>query len=162
MSLSGCAQCPRFRKADDNRFRAYYWRPTMFLMRALLMRRRALAVLVVVAALCMKIVVPTGVMVAQDSRVLTVQICNDALGDQAVTRFVVPMKDGGGESGGKQGKGDCPFASASPVSMTGAGPALLALALAFILALGFAPAAIALPKRVFHLRPPLRGPPALV
>ncbi|GBH31091.1 hypothetical protein MBESOW_P2352 [Sphingobium xenophagum] len=134
----------------------------MSVMRALLMRHRALALLVVMAALCMKIVVPTGFMIGQKSKVLTVQICDEAFGNHAVKQIVIPMKDGGSDSGQKQGKGECPFASLSMASMTGADPALLALALAFILALGFAPAPNTLPKRVFHLRPPLRGPPAFV
>ncbi len=133
----------------------------MYLMRALLLRHRALALLVVMAALCMKIVVPTGFMIGQNSKVLTVQICNEAIGNHAWKQIVIPMKESGGDSDHKQGKVDCPFASLSMASMTGADPALLALALAFILALGFAPARTSLPKRVSYLRPPLRGPPAL-
>ena len=131
-------------------------------LRAFLMRHCALALLVVMAALCMKIVVPTGFMIGQDSKVLTVQICNDAFGNHSVKQLVIPMKDGGSESGSKQGKAECPFASLSMASMTGADPVLLALALAFILALGFAHTPIPFSKRVPYLRPPLRGPPALV
>jgi hypothetical protein len=134
----------------------------MYLMRALLLRHRALALLVVMAALCMKIVVPTGFMIGPNSKILTVQICDEAFGNQAVKQIVIPMKDGGSDSGQTQGKAECPFASLSMASMSAADPALLALALAFILALGFAPARIPLPKRVSYLRPPLRGPPALV
>ena len=133
----------------------------MYLLRALLLRHPALALLVVMAALCMKIVVPTGFMIGQNSKVLTVQICNEAIGNHAWKQIVIPMKESGGDSDHKQGKVDCPFASLSMASMTGADPALLALALAFILALGFAPARTSLPKRVSYLRPPLRGPPAL-
>ncbi|WP_240959610.1 DUF2946 family protein [Novosphingobium olei] len=121
-----------------------------------------MAILVVMAALCMKIIVPSGYMIGQSSKVLTVQICDEITGNHAVKQLVIPMKDGGSESGHKQGKGECPFASLSMASMTGADPWLLALALAFILALGFAPARLPLPKRVSYLRPPLRGPPALV
>ena len=134
----------------------------MPLIRALLMRHRTLALLVVITALCMKIVVPTGFMIGQNSKVLTVQICDETFGNHAVKQLIIPMKDGSSESGNKQGKVECPFSSLSMASMTGADPALLALALAFILALGFAPVQTALPKRVTHLRPPLRGPPALV
>lgn len=128
--------------------------------RALFLRHRAVALLAAMAALCMKIVVPAGFMIGQDSRVLTVQICDEAIGNHAVKQIAIPMKDGGSNSDQKQGKGECPFASLSMASMTGADPSLLALALAFILALGFAPTRITLPKRVTHLRPPLRGPPA--
>lgn len=131
-------------------------------LRAFFMRRRALALLVVMAALCMKIVVPTGFMIGQNSKVLTVQLCTDGLGHAVTAKIVIPMKGEPGDSSGKQGKAECPFASLSMASMSGTDPALLALALAFILALGFAPAQTSHPKRVSYLRPPLRGPPALV
>lgn len=134
----------------------------MNLVRAFFLRYRALALVLVLATLCMKALVPTGFMIGQNSKVLTVQICDDAFGNHAVKQIAIPMKDGSSDSTGKQGKGDCPFSSLSMASMTGADPALLALALAFILALGFAPTRTSHLKRVSYLRPPLRGPPALV
>lgn len=134
----------------------------MLSLRAFFLRHRAVAILVVMAALCMKIVVPTGFMIGQNSKVLTVQLCTDGLGHAVTAKIAIPMKGEPSDSTGKQGKGDCPFSSLSMASMTGADPALLALALAFILALGFAPARSSNPKRVSYLRPPLRGPPALV
>lgn len=149
------------RSIDDKGRQRVYGADAMNPLRTLLMRRRALALLVVLAALCMKIVVPTGFMIGQDSKVLTVQICDEAFGNHAVQQLVIPMKGGENESGSKKGKGECPFTSLSMASMAGADPSLLALALAFILALGFAPARFTLPQRASHLRPPLRGPPAL-
>lgn len=131
-------------------------------LRALLIRNRGLALLVVLAALCMKIVVPTGYMIGPDSKVLTVQLCTDGLGKAVTARIAIPAKGEPGDSTGKQGKAECPFASLSMASMAGAQSALLALALAFILALGFAPTRATHPRRASHLRPPLRGPPALV
>jgi hypothetical protein len=134
----------------------------MLAMRTFLLRHRAVAILVVMAALCMKIVVPTGFMIGQNSKVLTIQLCHDGLGEAVVKQLVIPMKGDSSDSNGKQGKGECPFASLSMASMTGADPALLAIALAFILTLGFAPVRPARLERVFHIRPPLRGPPALI
>ncbi|MBC2669216.1 DUF2946 family protein [Novosphingobium piscinae] len=133
----------------------------MNLVRAFFLRHRALAIVLVLATLCMKAIVPTGFMIGQNSKVLTVQICDDAFGNHAVKQIAIPMKDGSSDSSGKQGKSECPFSSLSMASMSGADPALLALALAFILALGFVSTRTAHPERVFHLRPPLRGPPAL-
>ncbi|GGZ10319.1 DUF2946 family protein [Novosphingobium colocasiae] len=130
-------------------------------VRAFFMEHRTLAVLVVMAALCMKIVVPSGLMIGQNAKVLTVQLCTDGIGEAVTAKIAIPMGGEHGDSSGKQGKGECPFASLSMASMTGADPALLALALAFILALGFAPVRTAHPRRVSFLRPPLRGPPAL-
>lgn len=134
----------------------------MNLMRAFLLRHRAMAFFLVLAALCMKIVVPTGFMIGQNSKVLTVQLCTDGLGHAVTAKIAIPMNGEPSDSSGKQGKAECPFASLSMASMTGADTALLALALAFILALGFTPAPPPHPRRIFHLRPPLRGPPALV
>lgn len=134
-------------------------------MRAFLLRHRALALLVVLAALCMKIAVPAGFMPTSEARVFTIQICADASGGLTTARLVVPS-DAGSESAphGGQGKqsaaAECPFAQLSLVSLAATDVALLASALAFILLLGFAPVRLALPRRTFHLRPPLRGPPA--
>lgn len=134
----------------------------MTTLRALILRHRAVAFLGVMAALCMKIVVPTGFMIGQNSKVLTVQLCAESLGHAVTAKIAIPMKGEPSDSTGKQDKAECPFASLSIASITGADPALLALALAFILALGFAPVRASHPKRVSYLRPPLRGPPAFV
>ncbi|MFM2372529.1 MAG: hypothetical protein RIS85_2251 [Pseudomonadota bacterium] len=131
----------------------------MSVMRAFLMQHRVLALLVVMAALCMKIVVPVGYMPGAGSKILTVQICADALGEHAVRQIVVPMKQSHGDEGAKAAKAECPFASLSLFSLAGADFALLIAALAFILALGFAPVRPPRPRRARYLRPPLRGPP---
>lgn len=129
-------------------------------LRSFIARHRALAILVVAAALCMKLLVPSGFMIGQDSKVFTIQLCHDGLGNVITKQIVVPMKGEPADSHSKQGKGDCPFTSLSMASLTGADTGLLALALAFILALGFAPVRTHSAKPVSHLRPPLRGPPA--
>lgn len=113
--------------------------------------------LLVVVALCLKAALPTGFMISQQSRTLTVEICADSLGRMVTHQLVLPMK---GDAGGEQGKGECPFASLSMASLDAADPVLLAAALAFILALGFAPAHLPRLERATRLRPPLRGPPA--
>ena len=133
----------------------------MRLLRALILRHRALAALAVLAALCMKVVVPAGYMIEQGSRILTVRMCDEAGGGHAFKQIAIPLKNGGSEAGSKQAKGECPFAGHGTTGLAGADPALLALAIAFILALGFAPARISLARRIAYLRPPLRGPPAL-
>jgi hypothetical protein len=133
-------------------------------LRALLMRHRVVALMAVLAALCMKIIVPAGYMADQESKILTVQLCEDAYGNQSIKQLVIPMEDEGSGPGAKHdsnGAGLCHFVSLSFASMSAAAPELLAIALAFILALGFALARVFLAKGLFHLRPPLRGPPAL-
>ena len=132
-------------------------------LRAFFSRHRALALLLVMATLCMKALVPAGYMVGDHSKVLTIQLCHEGFGGAIAKQIVIPVKSESTDSpGGKQDKGECPFSALTMASMAGADPALLALALAFILALGFAPVRTALPGRILHLRPPLRGPPALV
>ena len=130
----------------------------MYLLRTFLLRHRALASLLVIATLCMKVMVPSGTMISSQSKVLTVEICADAMGMDTAKQISIPMKT---DSSGKQAKGECPFAAQPVASLGGADPLLLAFALAFILALGFAPVRAALTTDVHQLRPPLRGPPAL-
>lgn len=136
----------------------------MKLVRALILRHRTLAILLVIAALCMKVILPTGFMIGQNSKVLTVQLCDDGLGHSLTKQISIPMNGEPSDSSDKHGKADgaCPFSVLSMATLSAADTALLAVALAFILALAFAPTQVAHPKRVFHLRPPLRGPPATV
>lgn len=134
----------------------------MLPFRAFFLRHHALACILVMAALCMKLLVPAGFMLGHNSKVLTVEICTDGMGPAVTKQLIIPMKGQPGDTSSKAGKGDCPFSSLSMASVDGADQLLLALALAFILALGFAAVRTSLPKPVFHLRPPLRGPPARV
>jgi hypothetical protein len=133
----------------------------MALLRAFFLRHRALALLVVMAALCMKIVVPAGFMIGADAKVLSVQICDEGQGTHSVMQIVVPAK--AGQAAHKQGMaakgGECPYSAVAMAAIGGAGPVLLALALAYIVALGFAAAPVLMPRGQRHLRPPLRGPP---
>lgn len=131
-------------------------------IRAFFLRHRGMAIVLLMAALCMKVLVPAGYMIGQDSKVLTVQICHDGLGETITKQIAIPMKGDAGDSTGKQGKGDCPFSTLSMASLSGADAALLTIALAFILALGFTSVRQNPVRQLFHVRPPLRGPPALV
>ena len=134
----------------------------MHSMRAFFLRHRVMAIVLVIAALSMKIALPAGFMIGQGSRVLTVQVCDEATGSAAARLFAIPVHGNDGDSSGKQTKNDCPFSSLSMATVSDAGPLLLVLALSYILALGFAPVHFPQPRREFHLRPPLRGPPAFV
>lgn len=133
----------------------------MTLLRAFAMRYRAMAILLVVAALCMKALVPAGMMVSATAsatgKAISVAICADASGHEAPREMVIPLK---GKPGGKTAAGsDCAFSSLAKVALGGTDVVLLALALAFILATGFAPVQAVAAQQARHLRPPLRGPP---
>lgn len=134
----------------------------MEVIRTFFRHRRALAALLVAATLCLKAAVPTGFMIGGDARTITVQICRDASGGALPQQMTIPVKQDTGDAHGKPAKGECPYAALSMASLSGADPVLLALALAFIVALGFAAICLAPPRREYHLRPPLRGPPALI
>ncbi|MBN8501144.1 MAG: hypothetical protein J0M19_08350 [Sphingomonadales bacterium] len=136
----------------------------MQMLRAFLLRYRWVAALVIAAALCIKALVPAGYMIGTGTRVLTIEICADAQGGHVTQQIVLPGDGQPIDGQGKQGKADgaCAFSALSFVSLGGADAALLALALLFILALGLVPMATPRPARLVYLRPPLRGPPALI
>lgn len=148
------------------RFLARIGRTEMNVLRTFLLRYRAMAFAVMALALAVKAIVPAGYMVGAEAKVLTIRICDDtqlsaaahnALNTRAV---VIPMK---GEPAGKHSKADgmCSYGALSFAVLAGADPIQLALALLFILAIGFAALAPPAPRSTAHLRPPLRGPPAL-
>lgn len=129
--------------------------------RALIRHYRVAAMLLVVAALCLKAAIPAGMMIAthaaHHAKAVTVEICADASGHEAPRKLVIPMKTA---PSGSAAKGECPFTALSLAALSAADPALLALAIAFVIAIGFAPVR-AIPARMStYLRPPLRGPPA--
>lgn len=116
--------------------------------------------LMVVAALCLKAAVPAGFMLETKGRVLTVALCSDASGTAMTREIVIPH--GPGEAA-QQAKAQaaCPFTALSMDALGGTDAVLLAAALAFILALGHLPVRVVPIRRIAHLLPPLRGPPAL-
>ncbi|KRA82707.1 DUF2946 family protein [Altererythrobacter sp. Root672] len=125
----------------------------MHSLRLLLRSRWCLVLLLLAAALAPRWAIPQGYMV-DASETLTVSICSPT-GHSAKT-VEIPI--------GKQDKktGDtapCSFGTLSQGMLGGADPVLLATALAFLIALGFAPCHAALLSQPAGLRPPSRGPP---
>lgn len=115
-------------------------------------------------ALAVRLLVPQGYMPVATHQTLTVQLCHDGSAP-LTTEIAIPLS---GQERGQPGHGrgnaadsPCAFSSLG-MGATGAvdGP-LLALAIAFILALGFAAERIIPRARTRHVRPPLRGPPSL-
>jgi hypothetical protein len=129
-------------------------------LRAFLHCHRLLVIALAICALAIKAAVPAGYMVGQHGTVLTIEICADASGGALTKQIVIPS------SGQKSDRSEhakaqktCPFGTLGHGALAGVDAVLLALAIAFILALGFAAAPSAPLKRVAFLRPPLRGPP---
>ena len=130
-------------------------------LRIYILERYRLALVLVLIALAMKALVPTGYMLGSNGKVLTIEICGDATGGAKAMQIVIP---GGGKSSDNKGDhnkaaGTCPWLALSMGAIEGADFALLALALAFILLLGFAPVRAPVLAGQAHIRPPLRGPP---
>ncbi len=132
----------------------------MLPMRAFIRDRRRLAIWLVVLALCMKIMVPSGFMVGASAKSLSIIIC-DGRGMEQTKQISVPQPGHAQDAPGEQGKASdaCPYAALGMAGLAGAPAVLLAVALAFIVARGIFPSAIPRPARRYFLRPPLRAPP---
>jgi len=127
---------------------------------ALIRKHRTIAFSLIVLALVMKAVVPAGFMLGTENKVLTVLVCADASGEHLTKAITVPSS---GKSEGQAKAGEsCPFASLSAASLGADDMPFVALAIAFMLLLGFAPARIPTLAGLTYVRPPLRGPPALI
>lgn len=133
----------------------------MISLRTFLARRPGLCALLLVAALCLKVLLPAGHMLSPQARLLTVQLCADGLGRINQMQLVIPLS-GSPEEQGKQSreKGVCAFSALAMAAAPGADAVQLALAFAILLLIGLA----SVPGRPAaargRLRPPLRGPPA--
>lgn len=133
----------------------------MSAFRLLLRTHSRLALLLVALALLVKAMVPPGYMVGRSSKTFTISICADGSGEMQTRAITVPMtpesQHGAGDSA-PSGKA-CGYSAMSMAALGGTEAPLLALALAFVLALGLATTPRLLLKQSSHLRPPLRGPP---
>ena len=131
-------------------------------MRTFWRNHRGLAALLLALTLGFKLLLPTGYMLGDGPRILTVEICADASGHRLTQQIVIPQDNRQNQSEhSAKNAAPCPWSALSTATLGGADPALLALALAFILTLGFSAAPTPRLARIFHLRPPLRGPPAV-
>ena len=123
-----------------------------------------LLALICLVALAMKILVPPGYMVSQDTKTFTVKICNGVGKAEATIEVPFDPKTVGQDkhdaAGDPQGT-SCSFAGFSHLMATGADPVQLVLALLFILLAGLQLMQMPLPGVADRLRPPLRGPPVI-
>jgi hypothetical protein len=130
-------------------------------LRAWSRHHRLLAMLLLALALCLKAIVPQGYMVSAGVKTISVQLCLDGVQHQTI-QLAIPMdgKSAPGESSGSGADKDhCAFSTLGFAALGGADAPLLTLAIAFILALGFAPTPAVRLGWTCYLRPPLRGPP---
>ena len=128
-------------------------------LRAILLRHRALAMALVALALALRALVPAGYMPGRSaSSSFTVLVCADATG--SATPITVKVAREGAPADAKATE-SCAFAGLGMAALSAADPVLLAVALAFIIALGFGAVAIPALRRAPRILPPPCGPPAL-
>ncbi len=122
-----------------------------------------IAALICVAALMLRLLIPTGYMVSSVHSRIAITICSGVAGQQASMMMDIPMDHAmPGEGKSKEhGKAEmpCAFSALSAQVLKGADPVLLVAALAIVAALALrATPQTFVPTRAY-LRPPLRGPP---
>jgi len=145
-------------------------------LRRLVFDHRMLTAWLIGCALLMKILVPAGFMPVMTNGVMRIAICGGSVAaDPAPAAMPMskmmhaPMSAAMPGMTHDQDKPDhqgrempCAFSGLSMASIAAADPLLLAIALAFVVTLGFR-AVPAMARAVpAHLRPPLRGPPVLI
>lgn len=126
------------------------------MFRRLILDHPRIAAVLIALALAMKVAVPAGFMPVAVPGQLMVLVCTE-FGPQHVA-IDVPGMPAKPDNGAKMDQ-PCAFAGLGLAWLPGADPELLAAALVFVLALGFAAVTTPLLARTPHLRPPLRGPP---
>jgi hypothetical protein len=129
-------------------------------LRLFLFRHQRLAFLLVALALLTKAVIPTGFMVMPSNGTIMVSLCSGH-GPQMVALDIGKgtADHGSDHQDGKKADHPCAFSSLSMAAATGADITLLAIAIAYALALGFLPVAPRQRRAPSRLRPPLRAPP---
>jgi hypothetical protein len=142
-------------------------------LRALVRSHAVLAALILALALGLRALVPAGYMVASGPVGIVLTLCPDA-GAAPLRAVASPAHAhaahaavshadhaaSGADERQANGGQPCPYGVLGLASLAGADPLLLALALAFAVALGFAARPAPTLRADRFLRPPLRGPPA--
>lgn len=118
--------------------------------------------LLCVAALLLKLMVPTGYMIGSDHGRLAITVCSGTT-PGTMTMAMPGMRGGSGGHGTSKEHGKtempCAFAGLSAAMLAAVDPVLLAGLIAFVMAIGLVGTVLPTPSAAAHLRPPLRGPP---
>jgi hypothetical protein len=130
-----------------------------------LLAQRYFAVLVCAAKLVLKLLVPAGYMISSEHGRITIELCS-GVAPRAVT-IAMPGTHGDMPDHGKsqdRGKAErpCAFAGLSAASLGAIDPIQLVTLIAFVMAVVLSPTVQPATVRRGHLRPPLRGPPAVL
>ena len=129
-------------------------------IRASLFRNALWVMLLVAVALLPRALVPAGYMPDSGARSFSVMLCNSASGETVRVDIPVDAPASGHDKGQPGTDHPCAFGALAGMATGGADTVLLAAAIRHIVLLGFVPVAVPSLQGIFHLRPPLRGPPA--
>ena len=124
-------------------------------MRQFLHGHRAIAALLVLMALAVRLAVPVGFMPSTTASGVTIVPCPAA----EPVHVAMPGMHHGHDAPGKAAA-DCPFAGLSLPSLGGADAVQIAALILAIFVAGMRLTGALPERRILHLRPPLRGPPA--
>ena len=130
-------------------------------LRRLFLDHRTLSAWLVACTLLMKVLVPAGFMPVVSVGVMTLEICGGSAPASAVMAMpgMAHHPDKADHSGRDM---PCAFSALTAPSLAATDPFLLAAAVTFIAALGIHATTTIRVVVATHLRPPLRGPPALI
>lgn len=120
--------------------------------RHLILKHRRWAAALIALALFAKLLVPAGFMLNNTAGSITVELCS-GFGVKTI-EMAIP-----GHPKPVKADSPCTFAGLGAPMLGGVDPILLALAIAFIMAIGFLAVPAMRPRATVWLRPPLRGPP---
>ncbi|WP_254606465.1 hypothetical protein [Sphingomonas bacterium] len=111
------------------------------------------------ATLLLKLLVPTGYMIASDHGRVAITLCSGVAADSMTMPGIHgSMPDHGGKDHSKA-EMPCAFSALSAASLGAIDPIQLATLVAFILGIGLCLAVLPASGKRTYLRPPLRGPP---
>lgn len=130
-------------------------------LRRLAFSNRVFACALIALALAMKLALPAGFMPVMSGGQIVVAMCAGS-GPMTMAIAIPGLKQGKSESSGEHDKADapCAFAGNSAPALGALPEFLLAVAIAFIVALGLRPLAFPASPEPPYLRPHLRAPPA--
>ena len=109
------------------------------------------------AVLCMKMVIPAGLMPSLSNGTMTMVVCSGTM--QRIVTIAVPGKSDF-DKGQEKAPQPCAFGNFAAPMLAGADPVLLLVAIAFVMASGLAATTPRTSTGQGQLRPPTRGPPA--
>ncbi|TCP31051.1 hypothetical protein EV292_11156 [Sphingomonas sp. BK235] len=130
-------------------------------IRHLLAHRRS-AVFLCTLTLLLKLLVPSGYMLAADHGQLSLIVCSGVAAPPSAATSAMHGDMADHDRGSGHGKAEmpCAFAGMTGAALAATDPLQLAALIAFVVAGGMLWRAPDRPRAVARLRPPLRGPPA--